>query len=201
MCLVSDAWNSAAGRVFLYPVFAGAWTGLAVMPASTCISASQPWPPVRKAAGPDGFGWPNVTRGGDALWYAFTIPEGSETFGARAVRSRTGLGSRSLGPTIKNAAIAPPPCRGGKGCLTGISSVSRWRIEACHGGLGRPRKRRHHQCPVFSMLAHGSAGGSASPACRSSMDTLSGERTNAICPSLGGRLMTTPLFRRCSHVS
>ena len=45
---------------------------------------------------------------------------------------------------------------------------------------------------VFFMDAHGSAGARASPFCRSSTDWPSGERTNAIRPSRGGRWMTTP---------
>lgn len=46
--------------------------------------------------------------------------------------------------------------------------------------------------PVFFMDAHGSAGGSGSPFCNSSMEMLSGDRTKAILPSRGGRLITTP---------
>src|SRR3546814_10553368 len=51
---------------------------------------------------------------------------------------------------------------------------------------------RHHHTPVFGIDAQGSAGGNRSPACNSSTEMPSGERTNAICPSRGGRLMTTP---------
>ena len=46
--------------------------------------------------------------------------------------------------------------------------------------------------PVFGIDAHGSAFGSASPFCSSSTEMLSGERTNAILPSRGGRLIVTP---------
>ena len=42
--------------------------------------------------------------------------------------------------------------------------------------------------------AHGSCLGFASPFCSSSMEMLSGERTNAMRPSRGGRLMVTPAF-------
>ena len=42
------------------------------------------------------------------------------------------------------------------------------------------KSERPHQCPVFSMLAQGSCGGSASPRCSSSTETLSGERTKAM---------------------
>jgi Tol biopolymer transport system component len=53
-------------------------------------------------------------------------------------------------------------------------------------------RRAHHHCPVFFMDFHGSRGGSASPFCSSSMEMPSGERTKAMCPSRGGRLMVTP---------
>ena len=48
--------------------------------------------------------------------------------------------------------------------------------------------------PVLGIEVQGSFGGSASPFCKSSMECLSGERTNAIMPSRGGRLMVTPAF-------
>ena len=61
------------------------------------------------------------------------------------------------------------------------------------GRVGRsPGPRRSHHTPVFGMAVHGSAGCSAPPCCSSSIDMLSGERTNAIRPSRGGRLMVTP---------
>jgi len=37
-----------------------------------------------------------------------------------------------------------------------------------------------YQCPVFGMDAQGSVGASASPFCSSSIEILSGERTNAM---------------------
>lgn len=46
--------------------------------------------------------------------------------------------------------------------------------------------------PVFSIDAHGAFGGSGSPCWSNSMEILSGERTNAMRPSRGGRLITTP---------
>ncbi len=55
--------------------------------------------------------------------------------------------------------------------------------------------------PVFGIDFHGSWGGSGAPFCRSSIDCLSGERTNAIMPSRGGRLMVTPPFIKRSHVA
>ncbi len=53
-----------------------------------------------------------------------------------------------------------------------------------------------HHLPVFGIEAQGSAGGSAPPACRSSIEILSGERTKAMRPSRGGRLMVTPWSSR-----
>src|SRR5258708_764595 len=43
-----------------------------------------------------------------------------------------------------------------------------------------PKLLGAHQCPVFGIEAHGSAGGFASPFCSSSIECRSGERTNAI---------------------
>jgi hypothetical protein len=51
----------------------------------------------------------------------------------------------------------------------------------------------NHQCPVFFIEIQGSLGGNLSPFCSNSIEILSGVRTNAICPSRGGRLITTPL--------
>ena len=69
--------------------------------------------------------------------------------------------------------------------------------------IGRFRRRRDaplpvvnrkppHHTPVFGIEAQGSAGAFASPRWRSSIEMLSGERTNAMLPSRGGRLMVTP---------
>ena len=58
-----------------------------------------------------------------------------------------------------------------------------------------------YQWPVFSMDAQGCIGSRALPFCRSSMDTLSGDRTNAMCPSRGGRLMTTPFRSSMLHIA
>jgi len=49
-----------------------------------------------------------------------------------------------------------------------------------------------HHDPVLGIDAQGSAGGMASPFCYSSMEMASGERTKAMRPSRGGRLMVTP---------
>jgi hypothetical protein len=58
-----------------------------------------------------------------------------------------------------------------------------------------------YQCPVFGIELQGSAGGLASPFCNSSIECRSGERTKAIMPSRGGRLMVTPIFIRRSQVA
>ena len=57
-----------------------------------------------------------------------------------------------------------------------------------------PRKRAGpaYHTPTLGAEAQGSAGGNAGPACKSSMEMLSGERTKAMRPSRGGRLMITP---------
>ena len=52
--------------------------------------------------------------------------------------------------------------------------------------------RTAHQAPVFGMLCHGSAGASGSPFCSNSTEIMSGERTKAMRPSRGGRLIVTP---------
>jgi len=64
-----------------------------------------------------------------------------------------------------------------------------------------------YQEPVLGMLVHGSAAGSALPACSSSMEMPSGVRIKAIRPSRGGRLIVTPRAmnalqcRRCWETS
>ena len=60
---------------------------------------------------------------------------------------------------------------------------------------------RPYQVPVLAIESHGSAGASAAPCWRSSMETPSGERTNAIRPSRGGRLTVTPAAMSFRQVS
>ncbi len=74
------------------------------------------------------------------------------------------------------------------------------------GGSGRLRVRpgaglwsRRYQLPVLAIEAQGSACGRASPFWISSIEMPSGERTKAMWPSRGGRLMTTPMSDRCWH--
>ncbi len=52
--------------------------------------------------------------------------------------------------------------------------------------------RSFYQTPVFGIDAQGSRFGRASPVCSNSIEMLSGERTNAMRPSRGGRLIVTP---------
>jgi hypothetical protein len=54
---------------------------------------------------------------------------------------------------------------------------------------------------VFGIEAQGSAGGSDAPFCSSSIETLSGERTKAMCPSRGGRLIVTPPAASLAHIA
>src|SRR3981189_3096711 len=91
---------------------------------------------------------------------------------------------------------------------TGSFGVHNYDAESCLAGVSRWSDNEHsgklpgaHQCPVFGIEVHGSAGGFASPFCKSSIECRSGERTNAICPSRGGRLMVMPSFIRRSQVA
>ena len=63
------------------------------------------------------------------------------------------------------------------------------------------RSVRVHQAPVLAIDTQGSRGGSEPSFCSSSMEMLSGERTNAMRPSRGGRLMVTPCFCRRSQAA
>ena len=49
-----------------------------------------------------------------------------------------------------------------------------------------------YQAPTLGIELHGSAAASDPPFCSSSIEIPSGERTNAMRPSRGGRLMVTP---------
>src|SRR5262249_12998608 len=57
----------------------------------------------------------------------------------------------------------------------------------------------HYHLPVLAIETHGSFGGSGAPFCNSPMECLSVQRTKAITPSRGGRLMVTPAFINFSH--
>jgi hypothetical protein len=73
------------------------------------------------------------------------------------------------------------------------------------GGLARAfplgGQAETYQTPVFGMDSQGSCGGSEPSFCKSSMEILSGERTKAIRPSRGGRLMVTPACISRSQVA
>jgi hypothetical protein len=58
-----------------------------------------------------------------------------------------------------------------------------------------------HQLPVLGIDFQGSAGASGAPFCSSSIEMLSGERTNAICPSRGGLRIVTPWAASCAQVA
>lgn len=80
-----------------------------------------------------------------------------------------------------------PPSHLRQPCL--IHGFSRTR------GLQR-EQRTGYQLPVLAMEAQGSFGASESPRWSNSREIPSGERTKAIWPSRGGRLMVTPLSIR-----
>ncbi len=61
--------------------------------------------------------------------------------------------------------------------------------------------RGAYQAPVLPIEAHGSCDCRFSPFCRISIEMPSGERTNAMWPSRGGRLIMTPLSIRCWQVA
>lgn len=73
-------------------------------------------------------------------------------------------------------------------------------LEVNAGGEGLFQLRAY-QWPVFGIEAHGSCGGFGSPFCNSSIECRSGERTKAMLPSRGGRLMVTPAFCSFSQVA
>jgi hypothetical protein len=63
------------------------------------------------------------------------------------------------------------------------------------------KSRAAYQWPVFGIDVHGSAGGLGSPFCSNSIECRSGERTKAMLPSRGGRLMVMPIFINLSQVA
>ena len=56
----------------------------------------------------------------------------------------------------------------------------------------KPAVAPAYHSPLLGIEVHGSAGASAAPFCRSSIEISSGVRTNAMRPSRGGRLIVTP---------
>src|SRR5579871_760213 len=91
----------------------------------------------------------------------------------------------------------------GEGVRTSVAAKS-------HGVFGRhltpsrsecSSSRSIYQAPVFAMLFHGSLGSCALPFWSSSTEMPSGERTKAMWPSRGGRLMVTPASARRLQVA
>lgn len=72
------------------------------------------------------------------------------------------------------------------------SNAALWSPVAPQGLRYRARLRQPYQLPMLGIVVQGSAGASAGPAWSSSMLMPSGERTKAMRPSRGGRLMVTP---------
>src|SRR5437667_6427911 len=85
------------------------------------------------------------------------------------------------------------------GFRLGLPFAYEWSVFGAAGGfrLGLPFA---YQWPVFGIEVQGSAGGFGSPFCSNSIDCRSGERTKAIWPSRGGRLMVMPIFISLSQV-
>ena len=75
--------------------------------------------------------------------------------------------------------------------VIGLGSRSTWRAQTV----------ALHHFPVFGMDFQGSLAGSGEPFCNNSIEWRSGERTNAIMPSRGGRLMVIPAFISFSQVA
>lgn len=82
-----------------------------------------------------------------------------------------------------------------------IASSSIGFVKGERGAGGLVPGKRAYQWPVFGIDAHGSCGGFGSPFCSNSIECRSGERTNAMLPSRGGRLMVTPAFISFSQVA
>jgi len=76
-----------------------------------------------------------------------------------------------------------------QGANLALASATEGLSQLAQAGLGGAA--RHH-APMLGADFHGSAGASAAPFCSSSIEILSGVRMNAMRPSRGGRLMTTP---------
>jgi len=75
------------------------------------------------------------------------------------------------------------------------------RFQPCLARMCTKPLYKAYQWPVFGIEVHGSAGGFGSPFCNSSIECRSGERTKAMLPSRGGRLMVTPIFISFAQVA
>ena len=65
----------------------------------------------------------------------------------------------------------------------------------------REQSPSSHHFPLFGIETQGSLGGNGEPFCKISIECLSGERTKAMLPSRGGRLMVTPAFINFSQAA
>ena len=114
-------------------------------------------------------------------------------------RGRPGRGRGGFGISIGSGASAN---REGCAPVGALCRSFRQICDICRKPISASSKSDpSHQWPVLGIEVHGSLGGSGAPFCNNSMDCLSGERTNAITPSRGGRLMVTPCARSRSQVA
>lgn len=97
----------------------------------------------------------------------------------------TGIGT----PSIHNK--IPRPIASSSNCIVEERTLRR--------GAGSGKKV--YQWPMLGIDDHGSCGGFGSPFCNSSIECKSGERTKAMLPSRGGRLMVTSAFISFSQVA
>ena len=102
-------------------------------------------------------------------------------------------------PYLSRQFFVPRLIRIGKGAFYGAiretnSRALRARIAGFCSWSVSATRLSDYQTPVLGIEDQGSSGGSAGPRCRSSIEIPSGERTNAMCPSRGGRLIVTPPF-------
>ena len=114
--------------------------------------------------------------------------------GVHQQRHHDGPGHRQAALDHGDAADQAPGRRAGQRMQDGALT----RRETPRDAAGSVRA---HQSPVLAIDTQGSRGGSEPSFCSSSMEMLSGERTKAMRPSRGGRLMVTPCFCRRSQAA
>jgi hypothetical protein len=115
-------------------------------------------------------------------------------------RAHKGRPCRRRVPLVGATPIAGPNLAD-RALLRGLPACPSWMPGTRALVLAAAVAEPAHQCPVLGIEVHGSFGGSGAPFCSNSIDCLSGERTNAIMPSRGGRLIVTPAFIRFSQVA
>src|SRR5690606_28824119 len=113
---------------------------------------------------------------------------------ASATAASTSASSRSCSLSSVGAAVQPRIPRRADLGVTPVAAGQPLLPKREGGGGG-------YHLPVFGIDCQGSCGGSASPFCSSSIEMLSGERTNAMRPSRGGRLIVTPASISRRHVA